>query len=157
MRGRWSATEREPDVGKEYPAHPRLAVSCCVVRDRTVLLVRRARPPAEGRWAFPGGAVDLGEEMPAAVAREVREETGLRIGPPRFVMHHEIIERGAEGVRWHYVIAAHAAECAAGEPVGMDDAVEARFVPFVELASLDVVDTNIATLRALGHDLDTRT
>lgn len=138
---------------KDYPAHPRLAVSCCIVREDAVLLVRRGRPPAEGRWAFPGGTVDLGEPMLDAVAREVREETGLAIDPPRFVMHHEIIERDARGVRWHYVIAAHTADCTNGEPVAMDDAAAARFVPFGELTALDVIDTNLATLRALGHDL----
>ena len=142
-------------MAKDYPAYPRLAVSCCVVRARSVLLVNRGRPPAAGRWAFPGGTVDLGEPMLDAVVREVREETGLRIGPPRFVMHHEIIERDARGVRWHYVIAAHAAECPSGEPRAMDDAAAARFVPFAELARLDVIDTNLATLRALGHAVDT--
>ena len=147
---------------KSYPSHPRLAVSCCVVRAGAVLLVRRGRPPAEGRWAFPGGTVDLGEPVLAAVGREVMEETGVRIGPPRFAMHHEIIERDDAGwdeqtggasprVRWHYVIAAHAADWVAGEPVAADDAAAARFVPFAELAALDVIDTNLVTLRALGH------
>lgn len=142
-------------VGKDYPDYPRLAVSCCVVRDDAVLLVRRGRPPSEGRWAFPGGTVELGETVPDAVAREVLEETGLVIDAPRFVMHHEIIERTACGVRWHYVIAAHEAECVDGRPIAGDDAAAVRFVPFAELARLDVVDTNIATLRALGHRVDT--
>ena len=136
---------------KDYPGHPRLAVSCAIVRGRSVLLVRRGREPAAGRWAFPGGTVDLGEAMLDAVAREVREETGLAIGPPRFVMHHEIVERTGRGVRWHYVIAAHAAECPDGEPVAASDAAEARFVPFDALGGIDVIDTNLDTLRALGH------
>ena len=141
---------------KDYPGHPRLAVSCCIVRDRSVLLVRRARPPAAGRWAFPGGTVDLGETMADAVAREVREETGLVIGPPRFVMHHEMIEETPRGVRWHYVIASHAARCEDAAPVAGDDAAEARFVPFDDLGELDVIDTNLDTLRALGHHLGAR-
>ena len=136
---------------RDYPDHPRLAVSCAVMRDGAVLLVRRGREPAAGRWTFPGGTVELGEPMLDAVAREVREETGLVIGPPRFVMHHEIVERDARGVRWHYVIAAHAAECSAGEPVADDDAVGARFVPLDRLGEIDVIDTNLDTLRALGH------
>ena len=136
---------------KDYPDHPRLAVSCCVVREDAVLLVRRARPPAVGRWAFPGGTVDLGETMEEAVAREVREETGLVIVEPRFVLHQEMIERTARGVRWHYMIAVHAAHCPSGEPAAADDASEARFVRHDALGGFDLLPTNLAVLERLGH------
>lgn len=142
---------------KDYPDHPRLAVSCVVVREGAVLLVQRGREPAAGRWAFPGGSVEPGERMADAAAREVREETGLAIGPPRFVTHHEIIERdetaegGEGGVRWHYVVATHAAEWVSGEPQAADDAVDARFVPLDRLGELDVTASSLDTLRALGH------
>jgi len=41
-----------------------------------ICLLRRAHMPGEGLWTFPGGFVDLDEEVPAAALREVREETG---------------------------------------------------------------------------------
>ena len=68
-----------------------------IVRDNQdrVLFIRRAD---NGRWGFPAGAIDPGETPAEAVAREVREETGLDVRPtriagifggPNFRVHYE--------------------------------------------------------------------
>ncbi len=60
---------------------PKVAVAA-VVRDprgRVVLLRRAQRDAAYGLWILPGGHVDQGEELTAAVRREVAEETGLQV------------------------------------------------------------------------------
>lgn len=59
---------------------PKLAVGA-IIRDDggRVVLVRRAIEPGYGKWVFPGGYVDRGEEVVAAAVREAREETGLDI------------------------------------------------------------------------------
>ena len=55
---------------------PKVAAGCLVVRDETVLLVRRSIEPGYGKWVFPGGHVDRGETLEAAALRETREECG---------------------------------------------------------------------------------
>jgi len=111
-----------------------------VLHKGRVLLVRRGRPPGRGVWAFPGGALDLGERVFIAAQRELREETGLRAEPVDVVDVYEYIERDAGGrVRYHYVIVevlmrlhgtahAHAA----------DDAAAVRWFALDELTRADV-------------------
>jgi 8-oxo-dGTP diphosphatase len=66
----------------EYP-RPALTVDCVVFgledEDLQVLLIQRDRDPFAGRWALPGGFVDMDETLDAAARRELEEETGLRI------------------------------------------------------------------------------
>ncbi|HLL07775.1 MAG TPA: NUDIX domain-containing protein, partial [Nocardioidaceae bacterium] len=52
-----------------------------VVRDADgrLLMVLRGRPPGQGLWSLPGGRVEPGESKQGALAREVREETGLEV------------------------------------------------------------------------------
>jgi ADP-ribose pyrophosphatase YjhB (NUDIX family) len=47
------------------------------VHDDRLLMIRRGRPPGAGRWSLPGGRVEGGETLAAALVRELWEETGL--------------------------------------------------------------------------------
>lgn len=58
-----------------------IVVGAAIVRDGRVLAARRTTPAAAaGRWEFPGGKVEAGEAPSEALAREVEEELGCRIG-----------------------------------------------------------------------------
>lgn len=58
---------------------PKLAVACIIPLDGGILLGRRATAPGRGKWSFPSGYVNLGENLEAAAEREVLEETSLRV------------------------------------------------------------------------------
>ena len=64
-----------------YPLAPVCAVGAIVFRGSAVLLVQRAKPPAQGKWSIPGGVVQLGETLEEAVIREFREEVQLEVRP----------------------------------------------------------------------------
>jgi ADP-ribose pyrophosphatase YjhB (NUDIX family) len=69
-----------PACGLHYHLNPVVAAGVLVEDgEGRVLFVRRAKEPARGRLAFPGGFVDFGETAEAAARREVGEETGLDV------------------------------------------------------------------------------
>ncbi len=126
---------------RTYPTRPYLAVSAAIVRDGQVLVVRRARNPALNLYTLPGGAVETGETLAQAVAREVREETSLEIEPVALAGHREVIVRDAQGrIERHFVILCFAARWRSGEPVLNEELDDARWLAPSELASLSTTE-----------------
>jgi ADP-ribose pyrophosphatase YjhB (NUDIX family) len=83
----------------------RPGVAAVIFRGDGVLLQRR---DDNGRWGLPGGGVEPGESVRAAIAREVREETGLEVEPVRLIgvysdpANHQVITY-PDGNVIHYV------------------------------------------------------
>lgn len=133
---------------------PSVAVGAIVVHDGSLLLVRRGRGVAVGKWSIPGGHVRFGESLHEAVVREVREETGLDVEVESFAGWVE--RRGSDPAPYHHVIldfhAALRPAGAAGSPAlaAGDDAADARWVPLAEVAGLDLVDGLLAFLTDVG-------
>ena len=92
---------------RRYPSRPIVGVGAVIVTARgEVVLVRRAREPLAGQWSLPGGAVEAGETLAVALAREVHEETGLDVEPSGLVDVLDRIHTDADGrVEYHYVLA----------------------------------------------------
>jgi 8-oxo-dGTP diphosphatase len=122
---------------RSYPQRPFLAVSAAIVRDDRLLVVRRSRPPAQGVYTLPGGVVEVGESLTEAIAREVMEETALRIEPIALAGYREAIVRdGDDRVERHFVILCFAARWAGGEPVLNEELSEAHWLRPGDLAGL---------------------
>lgn len=101
---------------------PRLGVSASIWREGKVLLVQRAKPPL-GIWAFPGGHVEAGEPLAAAVARELQEETGMTAQFHGLAGLYDVIRRDAAGqVSLHYVVACYAGLAGPEDAVAASDA-----------------------------------
>ena len=96
------------------PSRLQLAVSAAIFRDDKVLLVRRARSPGKGFYSLPGGRVEFGETLHAALHREVMEETALKIEIAGLAGWREVVPTAQGG--GHYVILSFAARWCAGEP-----------------------------------------
>jgi 8-oxo-dGTP diphosphatase len=115
------------------PTGPRLTVDAVWLHRGRILLVRRGRPPFQGHWALPGGFVELDETVEEAVARELREETGLSATPVAIVGVYSGPDRDPRGSTT--TIAFRMRGQARG-PVGGDDAQAARWVPISEARGL---------------------
>ncbi len=61
------------------PVTPLLTVDALIIFEGKLVLIRRRNPPFMGSFALPGGFVEVGETVEAAVVREAKEETGLDI------------------------------------------------------------------------------
>jgi 8-oxo-dGTP diphosphatase len=94
---------------------PQLAVSAAIFRDGKVLLARRARSPSKGVYSLPGGRVEFGETLHAALHREVSEETSLKIEIVELAGWREVVPTAEGG--GHYVIMSFAAKWQAGDVV----------------------------------------
>ncbi len=124
---------------------PKVAVGTVITNDEGhIVLVRRAIEPGYGKWVFPGGFVDRGEEVRAAAIREAREEAGLDIRLDRLINVYSYPGPSP-------VIIVYAATIVGGTLECDDEGLEARFfahdeIPWDELAFR-------STLEALGEFL----
>ena len=158
--------EEEPE---EAEARPTLGVGAVVVRDDALLMVKRAHEPGRGLWSLPGGRVEHGEHLSAAVAREVREETGLEIEVGDLLGIYEVVggavadpqttaggavadQRPAQAPgSSHFVVLDFLAEVTGdATPAAGHDADDVRWVPFESIGALRCTPRLEETLSGWG-------
>ena len=145
-------------MSREYPAHPMVGVGAIIFDQsrRRVLMVKRGREPAQGRWSFPGGLVEVGESLGEALRREIREETGLtvEVGPLVEVVDRVIYD-DAERVRYHYILVDYLCTALPDEPHGASDVDEARWFEVEHLEALEMTEGAVEVI-AKALEIDRR-
>lgn len=121
-------------TGAAASVRPVPAVIGIVLRERNVLLVRRANPPDAGCWGFPGGKIEPGEPIADAVVREIAEETTIDVEALDAFTALDAFDYDADGsVRQHFIMVAVLCRWLHGTPVAGDDALDARWFGVDEL------------------------
>ena len=132
---------------REYPDRPIVGVAGIVLHQDAVLLIRRGREPMLGSWSLPGGALELGETTADGIAREVWEETGVRVRPIAHIATLDRIVRDPAGaVQFHYLLVDWLCIPTASDPtspVPGDDALDAVWVSLAHLAGHDLPDITL--------------
>ncbi len=126
-------------------SRPTIGVGAIVVRDGSLLMVRRGREPGKDLWSIPGGRLEHGEYIVDAIKREVREETGLEVDVGDLM---GILELPRDD---HLVILDHRATVVGDpSPTAGDDAAEVRWVPLEEIDALECTPHFADSMRAWG-------
>lgn len=102
---------------------PGIAVDGVIIRDESILLIKRKNQPFKGMWALPGGFVEYGETVEEAILREVKEETGMDAKIKRLLGVYSRPDRDPRG----HVISIVFLLDAEGKLIAGDDAGDARF------------------------------
>lgn len=122
--------------------NPRLVVTTLPVTERgEVVLIRRGIEPARGKWAQPGGFLEIDETVEAGAVRETLEETGLVVEPIRIVGLYSRVQAAV-------VVVAFEARVVGGTAVTTRESLETRAfapdaIPWPEIA----FETSVRALR----------
>lgn len=121
----------------KYP-HPAVTADCLVFAHTEngleLLLIQRRNEPCKGKWAFPGGFMNIDETTADAARRELKEETGLVVEDLRRVGVFDAVDRDPRErviTVAYYTILDKPAEVS-----GLDDAAQAKWFLLTELPDL---------------------
>ncbi len=148
----------------KYP-HPAVTTDCVIFGfdgvELNVLLIERGIEPFKGRWAFPGGFVNIDESAEDGARRELREETGLENA---YMEQFHTFSAPSRDPRERVITIAYLALVKMQQVKGGDDAADARWFPISKVPQL-AFDHDVILREALhrlrerihfypiGHDL----
>ena len=126
---------------RQYPERPIVGVGAVIVDAGKVVLVKRKYEPLKGHWSLPGGMVEVGETLEAAVTREMLEETGLNVvvGPVIEVFDRITLDE-RQRAEYHYVLIDYVCWPSAGTLRAGSDVDAAIWVDPAALGEYSVTD-----------------
>ena len=144
-------------MNREFPTQPFVGVGAIIIgsdrmepdraQDPCIVLVKRGHPPIQGQWSIPGGALEVGELVREAAAREAREETGLIVEPGELLGVYDRVLRHADGrVQYHYVLVDFLCRAVGGELQAASDAEEVRWFTREELPALKLAEDTLEVI-----------
>lgn len=129
--------------------NPKLVSNVLPERRGRVLLLRRAIEPSYGKWAFPGGFLEMGESVEEGAEREAFEEVGLRVRAGPLLGVYTRVDQGV-------VVLVFRGLRVSGRPVPGPEAIETAWfqpheIPWTDLAFETTSAAMRDWVRALGH------
>jgi 8-oxo-dGTP diphosphatase len=122
-----------------YPDQPVVGIGAVIIKEGEIALIKRGNEPSKGKWTIPGGLVELGENLEAAIIRETKEEVCLDVENPQLIDVVDNIDLDEHGkVKYHYIIIDYLVHVKSGNIQAASDAEELRWVPFVEVESYNL-------------------
>ena len=126
---------------RRYPERPVLGVGALIFDGDRILLVQRGNEPYKGWWSLPGGGVETGERLEAAILREVREETGLAVEIVQLATIFERLMPDVEGrCEYHYVLIDYECRVTGGHLQAGDDSTAVTWWPVNQLGDIQLTD-----------------
>ena len=120
----------------KYP-HPAVTTDCVIFgfdgSELQVLLIERGIEPFKGKWAFPGGFLNMDETAGEGAMRELKEETGLENA---YIEQFNTYSDPWRDPRERVITIAHYALVRIQEVKGGDDAAKAQWFPIDEVPQL---------------------
>jgi mutator protein MutT len=153
-----AAVGSKKDDGRRYPKWPLIGVGALIFRRGRILMAQRGKEPLKGAWSLPGGALETGESLDAAVRREVREETGLEVKPVKIFEIFERIMRDSHGAaEYHYVLIDYLCRVTGGDLLAGDDVCRVEWVRERDLTELEITEGTLAVIeRAFRENVSAR-
>ncbi|HEY1179695.1 MAG TPA: NUDIX domain-containing protein [Phytomonospora sp.] len=141
------------DTTADTGARSRVSAYAVAVDERERILLARLSAESAvfepGLWHLPGGGVDPGEQPVEALARELREETGLELRGARLLDARAYLSTRL-GVTWHLVALFYAVDLSPGEPRVTEVDGSTASVEWRPMAGLDVGELSPPTVDGLG-------
>ena len=120
----------------KYP-HPAVTTDCVIFgfdgSELQVLLIERGIEPFKGKWAFPGGFLNMDETAQEGALRELKEETGLENA---YIEQFNTYSDPGRDPRERVITIAHYALVRIQEVKGGDDAAKAQWFPIDKVPQL---------------------